>query len=50
MLRDLAIEARATWSAPLPLGAEVQVKLVEADPVRRMTSFEVVGNETSSTS
>jgi exoribonuclease R len=43
MLREAAIEARVTWSAPLPLGADVRVKLVEADPSRRITSFEVVG-------
>jgi exoribonuclease R len=43
MLRELAIEARATWSAAAPLGADVRVKLVEADPSRRTTLFEVVG-------
>jgi exoribonuclease R len=43
MLRELAIEASAVSSAMLPLGAEVRVRLVEADPARRITSFEVVG-------
>lgn len=43
MLRDLAIEANAVSRSALLLGAEVQVRLVEADPARRVTSFELVG-------
>ena len=43
MLRELAIEARVTGSAALSLGADVRVKLVQADPSRRTTVFEVVG-------
>jgi exoribonuclease R len=43
MLCELAIEARVTGSVALPLGADVTVKLVEADPSRRSTSFEIVG-------
>jgi exoribonuclease R len=43
MLREPAIEARVTGSGPLPLGADVRVKLVAADPLRRTTSFQIVG-------
>lgn len=39
MLRAPAIEARVTATAPLPLGQEVQVRLVEADPQRRSVRF-----------
>lgn len=39
MLRVPAIEASVTSSAPLPLGADVKLTLVEADPVKRMTRF-----------
>ncbi len=42
MLREPAIEARVTGAA-LPLGADVRVKLVAADPLRRTTSFQIVG-------
>jgi exoribonuclease R len=41
MLRDPAIEARVTSDSDLPLGADVTVKLVEADPSRRSTRFEL---------
>lgn len=43
MLRDPAIEARIEAAAPLTLGATVRVKLVEADPAKRLTAFELVG-------
>ena len=39
MLRDPAIEAPVSSTAPLPLGAAVRVRLAEADPVRRITRF-----------
>lgn len=39
MLRVPAIEASVTSTAPLPLGADVKLTLVEADPVRRTTRF-----------
>jgi len=39
VLRDPAIEAPVTGNAPLPLGDSVRVKLVEADPARRVTRF-----------
>ena len=39
MLRDLAIEARVDGDAPLPLGEDVAVELVEADPGRRRIRF-----------
>jgi exoribonuclease R len=42
MLRDLAIEANAVSDAQLDLGAVVPVRLVEADPARRVTSFELL--------
>ena len=41
MLRDPAIEARVKAPAPLPLGQDVAVRLVEADPVRRLVRFEL---------
>jgi exoribonuclease R len=41
MLRELAIEARVTGAAPLELGADVAVRLVEADPGRRVVEFAV---------
>jgi exoribonuclease R len=41
MLRDPAVEAPVVApSGKLPLGAEVQVKLVEADPCKRLVRFE----------
>jgi exoribonuclease R len=43
MLRDPAIEAPVTSASDLPLGADVTVKLIEADPSKRSTRFEVVG-------
>jgi VacB/RNase II family 3'-5' exoribonuclease len=39
MLRDPAIEAPVSSTAPLPLGAAVRVRLAEADPARRITRF-----------
>lgn len=41
MLRDPAIEASVSSAAPLPLGQEVAVRLVEADPLKRVVRFEV---------
>jgi exoribonuclease R len=41
MIRDPAIEARVSGKAALPLGDEVKVKLVEADPATRTTRFEL---------
>ncbi len=41
MVRDPAIEAQIAGSAPLPLGASVQVKLLEANPATRVTRFEI---------
>jgi exoribonuclease R len=38
-LRDPAIEAPVSGAAPLPLGDAVRVRLVEADPARRLTRF-----------
>lgn len=43
MLRDPAIEASVSARVELPLGADVRVTLVEADPVRRITRFELAG-------
>ncbi|MEP6899606.1 MAG: RNB domain-containing ribonuclease [Rhodanobacter sp.] len=40
MLHDPAVEAAVAGTNTLPLGADVTVKLVEADPVRRLTHFE----------
>ena len=42
MLSDLAIEAEVVAASPLVLGASVRVTLVEADPSRRRTRFELV--------
>lgn len=39
IVREPAIEASVSGSAALPLGADVRVSLVEADPVRRVTRF-----------
>jgi exoribonuclease R len=48
MLRDPAVGARVEGPAPLPLGTDVVVRLVEADPVRRAVRFEPAGaGETS---
>jgi len=41
MLRDPAVEAGVTGSSTLPLGADVKVTLVEADPATRTTRFEL---------
>jgi len=43
MLRDPAIEASVSARVELPLGADVRVTLVQADPVRRITRFELAG-------
>ena len=42
IVRDPAIEASVSSVSGLPLGADVKVKLVEADPVKRSTRFELV--------
>ena len=39
MLREPAVEASVTGNSALPLGADVKVSLVEADPVKRVTRF-----------
>jgi exoribonuclease R len=41
IVRDPAVEAGVSGSTNLPLGADVRVRLVEADPVRRATRFEL---------
>lgn len=41
LVRDPASEASVSGATDLPLGAEVRVRLVEADPVRRSTRFEL---------
>jgi exoribonuclease R len=43
IVRDPAIEASVSSTSSLPLGADVKVKLVEADPVKRSTRFELAG-------
>ena len=43
IVRDPAVEASVSSAANLPLGADVRVKLVEADPAKRITRFELVG-------
>jgi len=43
MLRDPAIEARVTSADELPLGEEVAVRLVHADPARRVVEFAAAG-------
>jgi exoribonuclease R len=43
MLRDPAIEAHVSSSSELALGANVSVKLVEADPSKRSTQFKLNG-------
>jgi len=42
MLREPAIEAPVTGDVPLPLGEDVKLKLVEADPAKRSVRFELV--------
>ncbi|CAN5240930.1 RNB domain-containing ribonuclease [soil metagenome] len=42
MVRDPAIEARVTANSGLLLGAGVRIKLVEADPDRRLVHFDIV--------
>ena len=42
MLRDPAVEASVSSTSALPLGADVEVKLAVADPVKRVTRFDVV--------
>jgi exoribonuclease R len=39
VLQQPAVEARVTGSGPLPLGADVQATLAEADPLRRTVRF-----------
>lgn len=39
MVREPAVEASVTSNSPLPLGADVKLTLVEADPVKRLTRF-----------
>ncbi len=41
VVQEPAVEARVTGSAPLPLGTDVSVRLVEADPDRRTVRFEL---------
>jgi VacB/RNase II family 3'-5' exoribonuclease len=49
MLRDPAIEAPVRGTAALPLGENVRVRLLEADPQTRITRFELVqGNAVAS--
>ncbi|MCW0201321.1 hypothetical protein [Rhodanobacter thiooxydans] len=43
IVRDPAVEASVSGAASLPLGADVRVSLVEADPVRRVTRFALAG-------
>jgi len=43
IVREPAIEASVSAPAALPLGADVRVSLVQADPVRRATRFEWSG-------
>ncbi|HVR80696.1 MAG TPA: hypothetical protein VHF02_01180 [Luteimonas sp.] len=43
MLREPAIEAPVTGITALLLGENVKVKLVEANPVKRSTRFELAG-------
>jgi len=43
IVRDPAIEASISSASPLSLGADVKVRLVEADPVKRVTRFELAG-------
>jgi exoribonuclease R len=40
MLRDPAVGARVEGPGPLPLGTDLPVRLVEADPLRRAVRFE----------
>jgi hypothetical protein len=43
IVRDPAIEASVSSLSSLPLGADVKVTLIEADPVKRVTRFELAG-------
>lgn len=43
IVRDPAIEASVSSASALPLGADVEVRLVEADPASRTTRFELAG-------
>ncbi len=43
IVRDPAVEASVSGTASLSLGADVRVSLVEADPIRRVTRFELAG-------
>jgi exoribonuclease R len=44
MLREPAIEAAVSATNALPLGADVKVSLVSADPVNRVTRFELAAS------
>lgn len=41
VIEEPAVEASVTSTGPLPLGSEVQVRLVEADPERRTVRFQL---------
>ena len=43
MLRDPPVEAKVSSSDELPLGGDVSVKLLQADPARRVVNFGLVG-------
>lgn len=45
IVRDPAIDASVCGDAVLPLGADVKVTLVEADPARRVTRFELLSQQ-----
>ena len=42
MLREPAVEASVSAAADLPLGQEVKIRLIQADPIHRITQFERV--------
>ena len=44
LVRDPAVEAKVYGSAPLPLGEEIRVRLVEADVATRVVRFESVAD------
>ncbi len=48
VLRDPAIEAPVSATGALPLGEDAKVRLVEADPARRVTRFQLVGVDVGS--
>jgi hypothetical protein len=43
IVREPAVEANVSGTSSLTLGADVRVTLVEADPVKRVTRFELAG-------